>query len=139
LDTLELARYLYPDLKNHRLNTMAEKFKVSLENHHRAIDDSLALGHILFHMLKDAMARGFRKLDELNRDVGKDLSNARPFHVCLYAKNQIGKKNLFKLVSLSHTEYFNKVPCIPKSKLAEFREGLIIASGCEKGEFFETV
>jgi DNA polymerase-3 subunit alpha (Gram-positive type) len=139
LDTLELARYLYPDLKNHRLNTLAEKFKVSLENHHRAIDDSLALGHILFHMLKDALARGFRKLDELNRDVGKDLSNARPFHVCLYAKNQTGKKNLFKLVSLSHTEYFNKVPCIPKSRLAEFRDGLLIASGCEKGEFFETV
>ncbi|CAM3358708.1 PolC-type DNA polymerase III [Marinicrinis lubricantis] len=139
LDTLELARLLYPTMKNHRLNTLADKFKVSLENHHRAIDDTIALGHILFHMLKDAAAQNMTKLHRLNDFVGKDLSNARPFHCCIYAKNQIGKKNLFKLVSLSHTEYFKRVACIPKSKLEELREGLIIASGCEKGEFFESV
>ncbi len=139
LDTLELARFLYPSLKNHRLNTLAEKFKVSLDNHHRAVDDAQALGHVLFHMLKDAVQRDIDTLDRLNDYTGKDLTNARPFHCCIYAKNAVGKKNLYKLVSLSHTDYFNKVPCIPKSKLVELREGLLISSGCEKGEFFETV
>jgi DNA polymerase-3 subunit alpha (Gram-positive type) len=139
LDTLELARLLLPTLKNHRLNTLADKFKVSLENHHRAIDDSIALGHILFHLIKSAAERGILNLQSLNDYVGQDLSNVRPFHCCIYAKNSVGKKNLYKLVSLSHTEYFHKVACIPKSKLAEMREGLIISSGCEKGEFFEAV
>jgi DNA polymerase-3 subunit alpha (Gram-positive type) len=139
LDTLELGRLLYPTLKNHRLNTLSDKFKVSLENHHRAVDDAEALGNVLFHMLKDAYERSITNLAQLNDYVGKDLSNTRPFHCCIYAKNAIGKKNLFKLVSISHTDYFRKVPCIPKSKLAELREGLIISSGCEKGEFFETV
>jgi len=139
IDTLELARLLHPNLKNHRLNTLADTFKVPLENHHRAIDDSAALGHILFHLLKDARERGIHRVDQLNDYVGKDLSNARPFHATIYAKNQTGKKNLFKLVSLSHTDYFNRVPCIPKSVLTKYREGLIIASGCDKGELFETV
>lgn len=139
LDTLEMARMLYPTMKNHRLNTLADKFKVSLENHHRAIDDSKALGEVLFHMIKDAAERGIDNLARLNEFVGRDLTNTRPFHCCIYAQNQIGKKNLFKLISLSHTEYFHRVPSIPKSKLAELRDGLIIASGCEKGEFFETI
>lgn len=139
LDTLELARYLYPQMKNHRLNTLADKFKVPLESHHRAIDDAEALGHILTAMLKDVQEKQIDSLAKLNQDVGKDLSNVRPFHACIYAKNAMGKKNLYKLISLSHTEYFNRVPCIPKSKLIELREGLIIASGCEKGELFETV
>ncbi|RKN86483.1 PolC-type DNA polymerase III [Paenibacillus ginsengarvi] len=139
LDTLELARIQYPTLKNHRLNTLSDKFKVSLDNHHRAVDDSAALGQVLFHMLKDAAEAGKQTLRELNAEVGKDLSNVRPFHCCLYAKNATGKKNLYKLVSMSHTQYFKQVPRIPKSKLIEHREGLIISSGCEKGEFYEAV
>ncbi|MBS5909859.1 PolC-type DNA polymerase III [Paenibacillus macerans] len=140
LDTLELARMLFPTLKNHRLNTLAAKYKVSLENHHRAIDDTLALGEILNGLLEDAIKiEGYTTLDRLNDKVGKDLSNTRPFHCGVYALNATGKKNLFKLVSLSHTDYFKRVPCIPKSKLVEMREGLLIMSGCEKGEFFETV
>lgn len=139
LDTLELARLLFPTLKNHRLNTLTDKFKVNLENHHRAIDDSIALGHVLFHLLKEAAERGYSQLDRLNDQVGKNLATQRPFHCCIYALNMTGKKNLFTLVSLSHTEYFHRVPCIPKSKLQEMREGLLIVSGCEKGELFETV
>ncbi|WNQ13770.1 PolC-type DNA polymerase III [Paenibacillus aurantius] len=140
LDTLEMARFLYPSLKNHRLNTLSAKFKVSLENHHRAIDDAEALGNVLYHMIKDAAEEhGIAELGSLNDYVGKDLSNARPFHCCIYAKNAVGKKNLYKLISLSHTQYFKRVACIPKSKLVEMREGLLIISGCEKGEFYETV
>lgn len=139
LDTLELARLLFPSLKNHRLNTLADKFKVSLENHHRAIDDTVALMHILNHLLQEAEEQNLTQLNRLNDHVGKDLRNTRPFHCCIYAKDMVGKKNLYRLVSLSHTEYFHRVACIPKSKLIELREGLIIASGCEKGEFFEAV
>lgn len=139
LDTLELARFLYPSMKNHRLNTLADKFKVSLDNHHRAVDDSAATGHILWHMLQETVQRGIVDLNVLNDYVGTDLQNARPFHCTLYAKNAIGKKNLFKLVSISHTEHLYRSACIPKSVLSQYREGLIIASGCEKGELYEAV
>lgn len=139
LDTLELARLLYPNLRNHRLDTLADKFKVSLDNHHRAVDDSEATGHILFHMLKDARERRITQLNQLNDFVGTDLKNVRPFHCTIYARNAHGKKNLYKLISLSHTEYFHRVPRIPKSLLEEYREGLVIASGCAEGELFEAV
>lgn len=140
LDTLELARLLHPGMKNHRLNTLADKYKVLLESHHRAIDDTVALAGILNGLLADAeKIKGLTMLDRLNDYVGKDLSNTRPFHCGIYALNMTGKKNLFKLISMSHTEYFMRVPCIPKSKLVELREGLLVISGCEKGEFFETV
>jgi DNA polymerase III subunit alpha, Gram-positive type len=139
LDTLEMARLLLPNLKNHRLNTLSDRFKVSLENHHRAVDDAEALGYVLYHLIKEADNRRITGLAELNEHVGKDLSNQRPFHCCIYAKTQAGKKNLYKLVSLSHTKYYNRVPCIPKSVLTEYREGLLVISGCERGEFYETV
>jgi len=139
LDTLELARFLHPSMKNHRLNTLATKYKVGLESHHRAVDDSVALGGILFGLIGDAISRNIVGLHMLNDYVGLDLSNSRPFHCCIYALNAVGKKNLFKLVSLSHTEHFKRVACIPKSKLTALREGLLVISGCEKGEFFEAV
>ncbi|MFC4775355.1 PolC-type DNA polymerase III [Paenibacillus sp. GCM10023252] len=139
LDTLELARFLHPSMKNHRLNTLSDKYKVSLENHHRAIDDSIALGGVLYGLIGDAAQRNITGLHQLNDYVGIDLSNSRPFHCNIYALNAAGKKNLFKLISLSHTEHFKRVACIPKSKLTELREGLLVISGCEKGEFFETV
>lgn len=139
LDTLELARFIHPSLKNHRLNTLADKYKISLENHHRAIDDSIALGGVLFGLIGDAAERNITDLHQLNDYVGMDLSNSRPFHCNIYALNAVGKKNLYKLISMSHTEYFKRVATIPKSKLVEMREGLLVISGCEKGEFFETV
>ncbi|MFF2089049.1 PolC-type DNA polymerase III [Paenibacillus sp. NPDC058174] len=139
LDTLELARFIHPSLKNHRLNTLAAKYKVSLENHHRAVDDSLALGGVLYGLIGDAAERNITGLHQLNDYVGLDLSNSRPFHCNIYALNAVGKKNLFKLVSISHTEHFKRVATIPKSKLVEHREGILVISGCEKGEFFETV
>jgi DNA polymerase-3 subunit alpha (Gram-positive type) len=139
LDTLELARFLYPTMKNHRLHTLANLYKVSLDNHHRAIDDTLALGGVLYGLIKDAQTRGVTELHRLNQMNGNSWKTTRPFHCGIYALNAAGKKNLYKLVSMSHTEYFHRVACIPKSKLIELREGLLILSGCEKSEFFETV
>ncbi|MDB4868512.1 MAG: polC [Cohnella sp.] len=139
LDTLELARFLYPTMKNHRLNTLADRYKVSLDNHHRAIDDTLALGGVLYGLIKDAQTRGVTELHRLNQMNENSWKTTRPFHCGIYALNAAGKKNLFKLVSMSHTEYFHRVASIPKSKLIELHEGLLIVSGCEKSEFFETV
>ncbi|MBB6675553.1 PolC-type DNA polymerase III [Cohnella nanjingensis] len=139
LDTLELARYLHPTMKNHRLNTLSALYKVSLENHHRAIDDTIALAGVLEGLLKDAQERGVNELHKLNEVNVNSWKTTRPFHCGIYMTNAAGKKNLFKLISMSHTQYFHRVPCIPRSKLMEMREGLLIVSGCEKGEFYETV
>lgn len=93
LDTLELARLLFPKMKNHRLNTLADKYKVLLESHHRAVDDTIALGGILNGLLADAeKMKGMTRLDRLNDYVGNDLSNVRPFHCGIYALNPIGKR-----------------------------------------------
>lgn len=92
LDTLEMARMLYPSLKNHRLNTLCDRFKVSLENHHRAIDDTVALGEVLKHMLREAEERQIRDLSRLNDFVGQDLSNARRFTAAYTPETRRGRK-----------------------------------------------
>lgn len=138
LDTLELSRSLYPKLKNHRLNTLADTCKVELNNHHRAIDDSVALGHILFCMIRDAAAKGVTCLSQIDA-LPRNRAAWRPFHCNIYARSQQGKKALYKLVSLSHTEYYYKVPCIPKSVLQQYREHLLLVSGCGNGEMFDAV
>lgn len=141
IDTLELARYLYPDLKNHRLNTLCKKFDIELVQHHRAIYDAEATGYLLVKMLKDVKDRGILYHDELNERTGdsKAYQRARPFHATLLAQNDTGLKNLFKLVSLSHIQYFYRVPRIPRSVLVKHREGILIGSGCDKGEVFEAM
>ncbi|TDL35017.1 PolC-type DNA polymerase III [Jeotgalibacillus sp. S-D1] len=139
IDTLELARFLHPEMKNHRLNTLAKKFEVELTQHHRAIYDAEATGYILVKMLKKAQEKEIFNHNQLNdyMGVGEAFKRARPSHVTLLATTQEGLKNLFKLVSISHLNYFYRVPRIPRSTLQKHREGLLIGSGCDKGEVFE--
>ncbi|KIL47753.1 PolC-type DNA polymerase III [Jeotgalibacillus campisalis] len=139
IDTLELARFLHPEMKNHRLNTLAKKFEVDLTQHHRAIYDAEATGYILIKMLKKAQEKEIFNHNQLNdyMGVGEAFKRARPNHVTLLATTQAGLKNLFKLVSISHLNYFYRVPRIPRSVLQKHREGLLIGSGCDKGEVFE--
>lgn len=139
IDTLELGRFLYPDMKNHRLNTLAKKFDIELTQHHRAIYDAEATGYLLLKMLKDAAEKGLEYHDQLNdnRGQGKAYQRARPYHATLLAKNEVGMKNIFKLVSISHIDYFYRVPRIPRSVLNKHREGILIGSACDKGEVFE--
>jgi DNA polymerase III subunit alpha, Gram-positive type len=141
IDTLELARFLYPELKNHRLNTLCKKFDIELTQHHRAIYDAEATGYLLIKMLKDAYEKGIQYHNQLNDFMGQSnaYQRARPFHATLLVKNEIGLKNLFKLVSLSHVNYFYRVPRIPRSQLQKHREGIIVGSGCDKGEVFEAM
>jgi DNA polymerase-3 subunit alpha (Gram-positive type) len=138
IDTLELARFLHPYLKNHKLNTLCKQFNIELVNHHRATDDAEATGHLLWKLINDCLERGITHQHQLNENKGQgDVSRQRPFHCTLLAKTQQGLKNLYKLISLSHTEYFHRVPRIPRSLLEEYREGIMVGSGCDKGEIFE--
>ena len=117
IDTLELGRFLYPEMKNHRLNTLAKKFDIELTQHHRAIYDAEATGYLFLKMLKDAIEKGIEYHDQLNDNMGKGnaYQRARPYHCTLLAQTQVGLKNLFKLVSFSHMNYFYRVPRIPRS------------------------
>ncbi|MDQ0270190.1 PolC-type DNA polymerase III [Cytobacillus purgationiresistens] len=139
VDTLELARFLHPEMKNHRLNTLAKKFDVELTQHHRAIYDAEATGYLLLKMLKSAGEKGIEYHDQFNDNMGQGnaYQRARPFHCTLLAQTEAGLKNLFKLVSISHLEYFYRVPRIPRSVLQKHREGILVGSGCAKGEVFE--
>ncbi|MBD8068264.1 PolC-type DNA polymerase III [Bacillus sp. PS06] len=139
IDTLELARFLYPEFKNHRLNTLCKKFDINLTQHHRAIYDAEATGYLLAKLLKDALEQNIEYHDQLNDNMGAGnaYQRSRPSHVTLLAKNDIGLKNLFKLVSISHMNYFYRVPRIPRSVLQKHREGILVGSACDKGEVFE--
>ncbi|PLS16712.1 PolC-type DNA polymerase III [Bacillus sp. M6-12] len=139
IDTLELGRFLYPDLKNHRLNTLAKRFDIELTQHHRAIYDAEATGYLLLKMLKDTLEKGIEYHDRLNDNMGGGTAyqRSRPSHCTLIAQNETGLKNLFKLISISHLEYFYRVPRIPRSVLQKHREGILVGSGCDKGEVFE--
>ncbi|SFD88306.1 DNA polymerase III catalytic subunit, PolC type [Bacillus sp. OV194] len=138
IDTLELARFILPELKNHRLNTLCKKFDIELTQHHRAIYDAEATGYLLWKLLKESFQKGIEFHDQLNENMGQGgYMRSRPSHCILFAQTQQGLKNLYQLVSESHLNYFYRTPRIPRSRLAKYREGLLIGSGCDKGEVFE--
>lgn len=141
IDTLELARCLYPTFKRFSLNILAKKLGVTLVQHHRAIYDAQATGHVFLVMVNELKQRKCTNMLEINNliDSEKSFVNGRPKHCTLLVKNKIGLKNLFKLVSLAHTKYFHRVPRLPRSVLMKYREGLLVGSGCDKGEVFETL
>lgn len=139
IDTLTLARFLYPNMRGYRLNTLAKKFDVNLEHHHRAIYDAETTGHLNYLFLKDAEDRyGIVYHDELNDHMTENdaYKHARPSHAVIIAKNQVGLKNMFKIVSLSNVDYFFRVPRVPRTQLEKFREGIIVGSACSSGEVF---
>ncbi|WP_018922517.1 PolC-type DNA polymerase III [Salsuginibacillus kocurii] len=140
IDTLELGRLLYPKMKNHRLNTLCKAFDIELVSHHRAIYDAEATGYLLWKMVKDAIEAGMTKHASLNDQMGSgDFYKVRPTHCTVIATSQQGLKNLYTLISRSHLHYFYRTPRIPRSELQKYREGLLIGSGCDKGEVFETM
>lgn len=140
IDTLELARFLYPEFKRFGLGVLTKKFGVSLEQHHRAVYDAEATGHLAWIFVKEAMEQHEMYLHkDLNRHVGgaNSIKAARPFHATILVKTQEGLKNLFKLVSMSNVKYYHdKQPRIPRSELVKLREGLLIGTACDKGEVF---
>lgn len=141
IDTLELARFLYPEFKNHRLNTLCKHFNIELTQHHRAIYDAEATGYLLWKLVEELKERGIMNHNELNDHMGEGnaYQRSRPFHCTLLAQTQEGLKNLYKLVSYSHINYFYRVPRIPRSVLQKHREGLLVGTACDQGEVFETM
>lgn len=142
IDTLELSRFLHPHMKSHRLNVLAKKYGVGLEQHHRAVYDSETTGHLCWLFLKEAKEdHNMEFHDELNLHIGEGdtYKRARPFHATIIAKTQDGLKNLFKLISQSNINYFYRVPRIPRSQLIKLQDGLIVGSACSNGEIFEAM
>ena len=142
IDTLEFARNLYPEYKRHGLGPLTKRFGVALEHHHMANYDAEATGRLLFIFIKEvAEKHGVTDLARLNLDLisPDSYKKARVKHATIYVKNQVGLKNIFKLVSLSNTQYFEGVPRIPRTVLNAHREGLILGSACTEGEVFDAV
>ena len=136
VDTVAMARILLPTLSKYKLNVVANALHISLENHHRAVDDAEATAEIFVRFVEMLDERNIQTLTKLNQfgAKSKDAVKKLPsYHVIILAKNQTGRVNLYSLVSKSHLEYFGRQPRIPKSELSKYREGLIVGSACEAG------
>ena len=141
IDTLELSRFLFPNLGNHRLNTLCKRLDVELTQHHRAIYDAEATGYLFWKLVALVEEENIVNHNQLNDHVGTGDSyqHSRPSNCTILVQNQQGLKNLYKLVSYSHINYFYREPRIPRSVLEKHREGLLIGSSCNQGKVFETV
>ena len=140
-DTLSISRSLYKELSSHKLNVVAKHLKLDDFRHHRASDDAEVLAQIFTKMLnKLSLERNVKMLSEINSACSDiDYKKIRPFHQIILAKNQVGLKNLYKLISQSHLEHFYRTPRILKSELIKLREGLILGTACEAGELYGAV
>lgn len=141
IDTMGLGRFLYPELANVRLETLAKKVGITLTHHHRAIDDAQGTYDIFFKMLAEfEKNHELKTLNDLDQhlDLNQTYRHVRPNHVVLLAKTQAGLKNLFKIVSASHTKYFYRVPRVPRSLINKYRDGILVGSACDQGEVFDS-
>ena len=142
IDTVLLGQFAVPHLSNYKLDTLAKHLKVSLENHHRAVDDAQATADIFIKLIDIIAERDIFTLDKLNEE-GKLDDNAirklHQYHCIILASSEMGRINLYRLISMSHLKYFNRFPKIPKSMVNKYREGLIIGSACEAGELFRAM
>ena len=143
IDTLVLSQYLCPELSNHKLDTVANHLGLPPFQHHRAFDDAGVCGNIFFQLIPQLKILGVETSDRVNTALAGlkrgGRSRKSTYHLIILAKNQIGLRNLYKLVSLAHLDHFNRFPIMPKSLIEENREGLILGSACEAGEFFRAV
>ena len=144
LDSLIMAQNLLPKLGKYKLNIVADALSLPDFQHHRAVDDAMTVAYMLqrfFSMLDEA---GVHRVQEINPHMetlrsGGRILDRQARHMILFAKNNTGLRNLYRLVSMAHLNYFKRVPRIPKSELQRWREGLIIGSACESGELFQAI
>ncbi len=140
IDTVPLCRALYPGQKNYKLDTVAAFLKLPPFNHHRACDDAKVLADIFAHTIKDMQTMRIESVGQINTNIsGVDFKKAKYYHMIMIARNQVGLKNLYKLVSWSNLHGFFRKPRITRSMLMEHREGLILGSACEAGELYRAI
>ncbi len=142
VDTMVISRVLLPNQNKHTLDALCKVFHISLENHHRAVDDAEATAHIFLkfmEMLKEEKVRTLKELNTFARPSAENISRLHPYHCIILAKNDLGRIHLYRLVSMSHLQYFNRQPKIPKSEILKLRDGLIIGSACEAGELYRAL
>ena len=139
LDTLCLSRFVNPELRQHKLNLLAEHYGLGDFHHHRAEDDARMLAEIFFHMIEQLKKEGVSDFATLGEAMSEkaDPLKLTPRHAVIFAKNQVGLKNLYRLISASYLDYFRRFPRIPRSLLEQHREGLIVGSACEAGELYQ--
>ncbi len=141
LDTVGLSKYVNPELKNHKLDTIAAAYHLDDFHHHRASDDATVLARIFFVMLERLRAEGITDFPGVIAVMSEntDPLKLRPYHMIIFAKNKEGLKNLYRLVSASYLTYYHRFPRIPKTLLEQYREGLIISPACEAGELYRAI
>ena len=142
IDTLPMAQNLYPGLRNYKLDTINDHLEIEPFNHHRAVDDAMALAKIFCKMLEDLTEKKIERLEDINIGLGggnKEVIKKKYYHLIILVRNQVGLKNLYKIVSEAHTNYFFKKPRVPRSILNKYRDGLLIGSACEAGELYRAV
>lgn len=145
LDTLTLARELFPDFKSYKLGRIAKSLGIKVEVAHRALDDVDTTVKVFNAMLRKLKDRGAKTLEDIDRygaddqALKEEYKKLRMYHAIILAKNHTGLKNLYKLVSFSHLNYFYKKPRIPKSLYRKYADGLILGSACSEGELYQAV
>ena len=142
VDTVALARVLLPNLNRFKLDTVAKALGVSLENHHRAVDDAGCTAEIFVKFIEMLRERGMSTLDEVNAMGTSSVQNVQKmptYHAIILATCDQGRTNLYKLISLAHIKYYHRRPRIPKSEFIRYRDGLLIGSACEGGELYRAI
>ena len=139
VDTLKISRELFPNERKHSLDAICKRLGVSLENHHRAVDDATATAEIFLKFVELAHKNKDDADEVINIDTRPELLKSRKYHIILLAKNYVGLKNLYQLISKSNLKYFYKKPIMPKSVIEQFRDGIIIGSACEAGELYRAI
>ena len=142
LDTVALARVLLPSLNRFKLNTIAKALNISLENHHRAVDDAACTAEIFIKFVEMLRERGIEtmeNLEQMESYTEESIRKLPSYHAIMLAQNDIGRVNLYRLVSDSHIKYYNRRPKIPKSEFMKYREGILLGSACEAGELYRTL
>ena len=142
VDTVGMARFLLPQLNRFKLDTVAKAVGVSLDHHHRAVDDAECTAGIFLRFIEMCKERDIENLDDLNEKgaVSVNAIQKMPtYHAIILATNDIGRVNLYHLVSDSHLIYYHRRPRVPKSVYLKYQEGLLIGSACEAGELYQAV
>ena len=141
IDTLTMAQTMYPGLHNYKQGTINKHLELPDYEAHRACEDAGALGRIFCVMLRDLEEKQISDISEINTGLGgnREVLKKKYYHIILLVKNQSGLKNLYKIVSKAHLDYFFKKPRVPRSLLNQYREGLLITSACEAGELYRAI